>query len=103
MSHEDADLVWLLIQEVVHNLPSDLTNSRLIELASYPTSNVTRLAVMALQHRGVQVVATGSDSRSAPVGEWSGSPCSEDPDNCWIDDATGEHVNATTNERTRRE
>lgn len=34
--------------------------------------------------------------------EWSGSCCPRDPDNCWIDDATGEHVNATTGERTRQ-
>jgi hypothetical protein len=29
---------------------------------------------------------------------WSGSECQWG--NCWIDDKTGEHVNATTNERT---
>lgn len=26
----------------------------------------------------------------AAAGEWSGSPCPDDPDNFWIDDATGE-------------
>lgn len=31
--------------------------------------------------------------------EWSGSPCPRDPDNFWIDDATGERVNAATGER----
>lgn len=31
--------------------------------------------------------------------EWAGSPCPVDPDNFWIDDATGERVNATTGER----
>ncbi|MGB3833777.1 MAG: hypothetical protein WA975_18150 [Mesorhizobium sp.] len=31
--------------------------------------------------------------------EWSGSPCPKDPDNFWIDDATGERVNAVTGER----
>lgn len=34
--------------------------------------------------------------------EWSGSPDPEDPDNYWIDDATGERVNAHTGERTTR-
>lgn len=34
--------------------------------------------------------------------EWSGSPCPIDPDNCWVDDETGEHVNAKTCERARK-
>lgn len=33
-------------------------------------------------------------------GEWSGSPDPEDPDNFWVDDKTGERVNAQTGERT---
>lgn len=33
--------------------------------------------------------------------EWSGSPDPEDPDNFWIDDETGERVNAHTGERTK--
>ncbi len=33
--------------------------------------------------------------------EWSGSPDPLDPDNFWIDDDTGERVNATTGERTQ--
>jgi hypothetical protein len=33
-------------------------------------------------------------------GEWTGSPCPIDPDNFWIDDFTGERVNAETGERT---
>lgn len=32
--------------------------------------------------------------------EWSGSPDPDDPDNFWIDDETGERVNAITGERT---
>jgi hypothetical protein len=32
--------------------------------------------------------------------EWSGSLCPIDPDNYWIDDKTGERVNAVTGERT---
>lgn len=32
--------------------------------------------------------------------EWSGHPDPEDPDNYWIDDATGERVSALTGERT---
>lgn len=32
--------------------------------------------------------------------DWSGSPCPKDPDNFWIDDKTGERVNAQTGERT---
>jgi hypothetical protein len=31
---------------------------------------------------------------------WSGYPDPADPDNYWIDDKTGERVNATTGERT---
>ena len=33
---------------------------------------------------------------------WSGAQCDVDPDNCWIDDATGEHVNAWTAKRTEK-
>lgn len=33
--------------------------------------------------------------------EWSGSPDPADPDNYWIDDATGERVNAHTGEREK--
>jgi hypothetical protein len=33
--------------------------------------------------------------------EWSGSPDPNDPDNYWIDDKTGERVNAKTGERTK--
>jgi hypothetical protein len=48
------------------------------------------------------------DSNSVVVGgpqyqkpaEWSGSECPVDPDGCWIDDETEEHVNAKTAERT---
>ena len=32
--------------------------------------------------------------------EWSGSLCPIDPANFWIDDVTGERVNALTNERS---
>lgn len=32
--------------------------------------------------------------------EWSGRQCDVAPDTCWIDDTTGEHVNAYTNQRT---
>jgi hypothetical protein len=28
------------------------------------------------------------------VNEWSGHPCPDDPDNFWIDDATGERIPA---------
>lgn len=35
------------------------------------------------------------------LGEWSGSPDPSDPANYWIDDATGERVNAATGERTK--
>lgn len=37
-----------------------------------------------------------------PPAEWSGSPDPDDPDNYWIDDVTGERVNAHTGERTRK-
>lgn len=36
----------------------------------------------------------------AQLQEWSGHTCPKDPDNYWVDDATGERVNATTNERS---
>lgn len=36
---------------------------------------------------------------SRPASDWSGSPCPLDPDNWWVDDDTGERVNATTGER----
>lgn len=35
-----------------------------------------------------------------PDHEWTGSPCPRDPDNFWIDDATGERVCAATGART---
>ena len=35
-----------------------------------------------------------------PEPEWSGSLDPTDPDNFWIDDTTGERVNAKTGERT---
>lgn len=38
---------------------------------------------------------------AAAKDEWSGSPDPSDPDNYWIDDATGERVNAVTGERSR--
>ena len=31
--------------------------------------------------------------------EWNGSPCPLDPDSFWVDDETGERVNAETGER----
>jgi hypothetical protein len=34
------------------------------------------------------------------IPEWSGYPDPTDPDNFWIDDETGERVNAWTGERT---
>ena len=33
--------------------------------------------------------------------QWSGSPCPIAPDTCWVDDATGEHVNALTGARSK--
>lgn len=35
----------------------------------------------------------------APEQAWSGHPDPDDPDHFWIDDVTGERVNATTGER----
>lgn len=32
--------------------------------------------------------------------EWEADLCETDPDNCWIERATGEHINATTNQRS---
>ena len=45
---------------------------------------------------------TDTNDTLARDSEWSGSLCPQDPDNCWIDDATGEHINATTNARMVR-
>ena len=45
------------------------------------------------------IVSAGLDPDVEPVGEWSGSPDPNDPDNYWIDDVTGERVNAHTGER----
>lgn len=36
-----------------------------------------------------------------PRASWSGYPDPTDPDNFWIDDITGEQVNAITGERTK--
>jgi hypothetical protein len=33
--------------------------------------------------------------------EWKGSPCPYSPDTAWIDESTGERVDATTGERVR--
>lgn len=41
----------------------------------------------------------GTAAGARKLKEWSGSPCPIDPDNFWIDDETGERVNATTGER----
>jgi hypothetical protein len=39
------------------------------------------------------------DTDTGAAAEWSGSPDPVDPDNYWIDDKTGERVNAKTGER----
>jgi hypothetical protein len=39
----------------------------------------------------------------AALAAWSGRPDPSDPDNFWIDDATGERVNAATGKRTKAE
>lgn len=39
-------------------------------------------------------------NKRATAAEWSGSPCPADPDNFWIDDATGERVDARTGKRS---
>ena len=41
-----------------------------------------------------------TNSVEAHLPEWSGHPDPNDPDNFWIDDKTGERVNADTGERT---
>ena len=40
------------------------------------------------------------DNSSVERDEWSGSPDTKDPSNFWIDDLTGERVDARTGERT---
>lgn len=52
------------------------------------------------------VYCDGCGERIVPQGvalesKWSGRPDPDDPDNYWIDDATGERVNAETGERTQ--
>lgn len=44
--------------------------------------------------------ATLYNSDMALNKEWSGHPDPNDPDNFWIDDATGERVDARTGERS---
>lgn len=39
-------------------------------------------------------------ARAEGTADWSGSPDPADPDNFWIDDATGERVDASTGVRT---
>ena len=41
-----------------------------------------------------------ADQLEAHSKEWSGYPDPKDPDNFWIDDKTGERVNARTGKRT---
>ena len=42
----------------------------------------------------------GRPPRQDAPEEWSGGLCPTAPDTCWIDDKTGEHVNAVTGVRT---
>lgn len=51
-----------------------------------------------MQCRVGSVAATVYHIEQAP--EWSGTPDPNDPDNFWIDDETGERVNAHTGERS---
>lgn len=43
-----------------------------------------------------------ADQKRIAKPEWSGSPAPESPDEWWIDDKTGEYVNAWTHERMSR-
>jgi hypothetical protein len=43
-----------------------------------------------------------NDADGLLVDQWSGSPDPADPDNYWIDDVTGERVNAHTGKRETR-
>lgn len=49
---------------------------------------------------GLCVRCVGMLDRGIFNTEWSGYPDPDDPDNYWIDDKTGERVNALTGERT---
>jgi len=44
--------------------------------------------------------AQAAEMEQPAPAEWSGSQCPIDPDGCWIDDETEEHVNAKTAYRT---
>ena len=44
---------------------------------------------------------TAACNNTVPDDDWSGSLDPSDPDNFWIDDATGERVNAHTGERSK--
>lgn len=53
---------------------------------------------------GNDAVARNDDNEplcDSHLPEWSGHPAPDDPDNFWIDDKTGERVNAHTGERSR--
>jgi hypothetical protein len=56
---------------------------------------VLRILQAAKRQAGV-----AKSQREPFMNEWSGYPDPRDPDNYWIDDKTGERVNAWTGERT---
>jgi hypothetical protein len=63
-----------------------------------PPSAISVIRAAVEPARAALALADGQVER-----EWSGSPDPADPDNFWIDDATGERVNAETGERSQVE
>jgi hypothetical protein len=54
-------------------------------------------ALLSIQRMAYDAIARAEKG----AGQWSGSPDPTDPDNYWIDDETGERVNALTGERSK--
>lgn len=66
---------------------------------SLPTGERVRLVKRAVEMVHNRVIYGWELEPVLPSG-WSGGLCSTAPDTCWIDDVTGEHVDANTGQRT---
>jgi hypothetical protein len=78
-------------------------NSLAVDLVDVDRLTVARIAEsIRLANRQESVLILDFPAKATFVSpkEWSGSPDPSDPDNFWIDDDTGERVNAVTGERT---
>lgn len=73
------------------------------EFATDPDCDSDPYDLMDAIHKDAQaaIAEAGGVVVSVDMGGWFGSPDPVDPDNFWIDDETGERVNAHTGERTK--